>query len=204
MEDLIRKSIANSISYDKYYKRVESAADGELMYNNENLDFYTKLNHRRMKRLNKTLQLNESLVNEGKKIPCDLIWLVLTEGWCGDAAQILPVLSKIDQAIDNIDVKLLYRDQNLELMDEFLTNGGRSIPKVIIVDKYSLEVKGSWGPRPEPAQDMFLVYKNSETKKEYKEFQFELQKWYAKDKAEHIQNELMPLFDLCHNVSTQF
>jgi len=177
--------------------RVEAAANGDLMYNDENMDFYTQLNHQRMKRLNKTIKLSEELVQKGEGITCDLIWLVLTEGWCGDAAQILPVLNKIDEAIDKVDLKLIYRDQNLELMDHFLTNGGRSIPKVVVIDKNTMDVKGDWGPRPTPAQDMFLVYKNSEVKKDYKEFQAEIQKWYTKDKAEHIQKELLPLFDLC-------
>lgn len=200
--DLIKTSLERTISYDEYFSRVEAAANGDLMYHNENMDYYTQLNHQRMKRLNKTVKLSEELVKAGDGIACDLTFLVLTEGWCGDAAQILPVLNKVDEAIERITVKFLYRDQNLELMDLFLTNGGRSIPKVIVVDNNTLEIKGDWGPRPTPAQDMFMVYKNSEIKTDYKEFQVEMQKWYAKDKSEHIQKELMPLFDLCHNVTT--
>ncbi len=200
--DLIKTSLAKAIPYEEYFNRVEAGVEGDSMYNNENLDYYTKLNYQRMKRLNKTVTLNSQLLNAGEEISCDLTWLVITEGWCGDAAQILPVLNKVSEAIDKIDLKIVYRDQNLELMDEFLTNGGKSIPKVIIIDKNTMEVKGSWGPRPEPAQDMFLVYKNSETKIEYKDFQVEMQKWYAKDKSEHIQKELIPLFDLCQAVST--
>ena len=90
---------------------------------------------------------------------------MLTEGWCGDAAQILPVLNKIDQAIDNIDVKLLYRDQNLELMDEFLTNGGRSIPKVIIVDKNSLEAKEAGVLAQNQHKICFLFIKTAKQKR---------------------------------------
>lgn len=198
MRDLINRSIEASISFKEYYDTVEKGANGQLMYNDENLDYYTQLNYQRMKRLNKTVNLNPAFLEAGEEVTCDLIWLVLTEGWCGDAAQILPVLNKVDEVFDKIDLRILYRDQNLELMDEFLTNGGRSIPKVIVIDKSTLDVKGSWGPRPEPAQDMFMVYKNSLPKKDYKEFQAEMQKWYLKDKAEHIQKELMPLFNLCY------
>ena len=202
MKELIEKSLKASITFKEYFQTVERAVQGELMYNDENLDYYTQLNYQRMKRLNKTINLNDGILEASERISCNLIWLVLTEGWCGDAAQVLPVLQKVDDAVANVELRVLYRDENLELMDQFLTNGGRSIPKVIVIDKETLEVKGSWGPRPEPAQDMFLVYKNSEPKKDYKEFQAEMQKWYVKDKAEHIQKELQPLFDLCQTVPT--
>ncbi|MEM1134986.1 MAG: thioredoxin family protein, partial [Bacteroidota bacterium] len=118
----------------------------------------------------------------------------------GDAAQILPVLNKIAEASPNIELLTLLRDENLRLMDSFLTNGGRSIPKLIILDKKSISVKGSWGPRPKPAQDMFLVYKHNKEKVAYEDFQAELQKWYLKDKAGAIQDELFELLDVCEEV----
>ena len=94
------------------------AAVDEPLYAREKWNFYTRLNHQRMKRLNKTVSLIEEVVAAGSRVPCRMTWLVLTEGWCGDAAQILPVLNLLTERFDNLELGLLFRDQNLELMDE--------------------------------------------------------------------------------------
>ena len=86
--------------------------------------------------------------------------LVLTEAWCGDAAQSIPLHNHMAEATDNLDLRLVLRDEHPELMDHFLTDRGRSIPKVIILDADTQEVLGSWGPRPAPAQEMAMDYKN--------------------------------------------
>ncbi|MEQ9425852.1 MAG: thioredoxin family protein [Cyclobacteriaceae bacterium] len=198
MKELIKSSLDKAITYNAYFKQIEQSIENDQpMYESENLNFYNKLNYQRMKRLNKTSRLSDGFLEAGRSVPCKLIWLVITEGWCGDAAQIVPVLNKMASEIDNLELKLIYRDQHLELMDKFLTNGGRSIPKVIIIDATTLEVKGDWGPRPKPAQDMFMVYKNNKLDMDYKEVQAEMQKWYLKDKSENIQKELQPMLDLC-------
>ncbi|WP_020533816.1 thioredoxin family protein [Flexithrix dorotheae] len=200
MEKIIEKSLAKAIPYTAYRDlMIGLSENGKTTGPNqtESLVFYTKLNNQRMKRLDKSLELKPDFNEAIRKINCDLIWLVLTESWCGDAAQILPVLNKIAEASPNIELLTVLRDENLPLMDNFLTNGGRSIPKVIILDKETLEVKGSWGPRPKPAQDMFTVYKLNKKKILYQDFQAELQKWYLKDKAETIQDELLPFLKVC-------
>jgi len=121
-------------------------------------------------------------------------WLVITEGWCGDAAQNLPFLNKMAELNPNITLKLVLRDEHPELMDEFLTNGGRSIPKVIGLDE-SLNVLGSWGPKPIPMQKEFLENKVSQerTGKEFTEY---LHLWYAKDKGLTLQNEILAILDV--------
>ncbi|MBX2841587.1 MAG: thioredoxin family protein [Flammeovirgaceae bacterium] len=200
MEKIIEKSLAKAIPYTAYRDLMTGLSEnGKTTGPNqtESLVFYTKLNNQRMKRLDKSLELKPNFREAIGKINCELIWLVLTESWCGDAAQILPVLNKISEASPNIELLTVFRDENLPLMDKFLTNGGRSIPKVIILDKETLEVKGSWGPRPKPAQDMFTVYKLNKKDIPYQDFQAELQKWYLKDKAESIQDELLPFLKTC-------
>jgi hypothetical protein len=201
MEQLIKDSLKISFDYLRYRKLTAELAEvGQTTGPNqtESLIFYTKLNNQRMNRLDKTLLLTDEFMKVAESISCDLIWLVLTERWGGDAAQILPVLNKVAVTSSNIEMKLLLRDNNLELMDNFLTNGGRSIPKLIILDKDTLQLKGSWGPRPKPAQDMFEVYKTQKDKIAYKDFQAELQKWYLKDKALTIQEELLEFLNTCN------
>lgn len=78
--------------------------------------------------------------------------IVLTEDWCGDAMLNVPILFRIAKKA-NIDVRMLLRDENLELMDQYLTNGkARSIPIFIFIDESGKEV-GKWGPRAGKIQE---------------------------------------------------
>lgn len=77
--------------------------------------------------------------------------IVLTEDWCGDAMMNIPILLRLAGNAD-IDVRMLLRDENLELMDQYLTNGrSRSIPIFIFVDEHGNEV-AKWGPRSDKVQ----------------------------------------------------
>ena len=154
----------------------------------EDLSFYTKLNLSRMQRLNKKVTITEELKNAINKIEVPQTWYILTEAWCGDAAQNIPVIASAVLPNSLITVKLLLRDENLKIMDNFLTDGGRSIPKVIVVDEDFNELF-TWGPRPEGAQKLMLEYKANPVKS-YKEFAEDVQRWYISDKAESVQKEL--------------
>ena len=154
----------------------------------EELSFYTKLNLSRMQRLNKKVTITEELKNAVGKIEVPQTWYILTEAWCGDAAQNIPVIAAAVLPNSLITVKLLLRDENLKIMDNFLTDGGRSIPKVIAVDEDFNELF-TWGPRPEGAQKLMLEYKANPVKS-YKEFAEDVQRWYISDKAESVQKEL--------------
>ena len=194
MKKVIENSLEKGISYDQYRDLVSDllkdqkstgSKQSEALYN------YSLLNDRRMKRLDKTSKLTESTVENVKKINQPQTWLVLTEGWCGDAAQNLPVLSKMANENDNVDLKLVLRDENLELMDEFLTNGGRSIPKLIALDEEK-NVLFTWGPRPSVATKMIADYKevNGVVDAKVKE---DLQRWYNKDKGVNVQEDIISL-----------
>ena len=118
-------------------------------------------------------------------------WLVITEGWCGDAAQNLPVINKLAEINTNIKLKLVLRDENLELMDLFLTNGGRSIPKLIALNKQN-EVLFTWGPRPKVATKMVADYKEKHGSLD-PQFKQDLQVWYNKDKGKSVQSDFIEL-----------
>ena len=195
---LISDGLDAAISYDAYFDLMGRAAnDGELMYQKDSRNFYTRLNHQRMKRLNSTLTLVDDVIAAGSRIPCRMTWLVLTEGWCGDAAQVLPALNLLTERFENLEMGLLFRDRHLELMDRFLTNGGCSIPKVIMIDRDTMQVRGSWGPRPRPAQDLFELYRDGGSGMDKDTYERELQKWYLRDRAEHIQRELLEMLEQC-------
>ena len=97
----------------------------EAMFN------YGKLNRQRMKRLANTIKLNDSLVERVRNVDRKMIWLIITEGWCGDAAQSIPLIEKIAHENSNIETRYILRDENLELMDKYLSNNARSIPKLM-------------------------------------------------------------------------
>ncbi|EAR13728.1 hypothetical protein PI23P_04502 [Polaribacter irgensii 23-P] len=194
MKEIIENSLKNTLSYEGYKTLVRNLlADGKATgtEQSEALTDYSLLNDRRMKRLDKTLKLSEVTLQEFKKITIPQTWLVLTEGWCGDAAQNLPVLNKIAATSDKIDLKIILRDDNLPLMDLFLTNGGRSIPKLIALDKDN-NVLNSWGPRPDTAAKMVADYKEKKGILDSR-FKEELQVWYNKDKGQSVQEDLIRL-----------
>lgn len=160
----------------------------------ESMVNYATLNERRMKKWDKIGKIIPELMDKLMSIDQKMTWLVVTEGWCGDAAQNLPFLNKMAELNPNIDLRFVVRDENLPLIDAFLTNGGRSIPKLIALDS-ELSVLGTWGPRPEPVQKAFLENKVSQerTGKEFTEY---LHLWYAKDKGITLQGEILAILDV--------
>ena len=195
MKTTIANSFLNSMSYAEYrYKVAELLEQGKSSGNEQSEDLlhYSKLNETRMNRLDKTVQVgnvNEQTLNSLKH---HYYWLVLAEGWCGDAAQLLPIFNKMANASDKIELKIVFRDKNEALMNLFLTNGSKSVPKLIIIEKETMEPKGTWGPRPEGATHLINSYKRQygvidETAKT------ELQLWYLHDKGLSTQNELISL-----------
>lgn len=152
---------------------------------------YGKLNRQRMHRLEKTIVLNEAVTAAAQNLDRKILWLILTEGWCGDAAQNIPVIEKIAAESVNIETRYLLRDENPELMDRFLTNGARAIPKLIVLDAGTLEVLGTWGSRPKAAQDLFNELRSRGLEKPL--IMENLQRWYNADKNQSIQAEFVEL-----------
>ena len=154
-----------------------------------------KLNQSRMDRLDRKHRLTDELSTTLAGLQHNYTILVLTEGWCGDAAQIVPVLQWLDKASPRVTLLCALRDENLRLIDQYLTNGGRSIPLVLFLDPATEEVLASWGPRPLVAQAMSMNYKRKPAPKEdYEEHHKELHTWYARDKTASTQYELNELF----------
>lgn len=191
MKKLIKKSLEQAISYESYSQLLKELVDEEQTSGPEQTADkinFTKLNYSRSKRLDKTIALDEETLHAFKKIKFPLTWLVITESWCGDAAQTLPILNKLAQASEKIKLQLVLRDENPELMDAFLTNGTRSIPKLVIIDE-NQDVITTWGPRSDNATKMVQEYKAIHGKIDAN-FKKELQVWYNKDKGQSIIEEI--------------
>ncbi len=144
LKEEIAKGLANAVDYDVYRAQVKQWAEENSNSGPEKSDVlanYTQLNDRRMKRWDKTLKFTAEELAALPSLDGKYTWLVLTESWCGDAAPSIPVMNKIAEAMPNLELKLVYRDENVPLMEQFLTNGAMSIPKLIMIDSDSLEVK---------------------------------------------------------------
>lgn len=197
LADLFQNGIERKIySYSDYMLLMELVVMEQRTTGpkqSEELNDYTKLNLHRMQRLNKTVVLSESLKIAINQIQFPQTWYVLTEAWCGDAAQNIPVLAAIAKLNPLVDLQLLLRDENPDLMDLYLTNGGKSIPKLIAVDGAFNEIF-NWGPRPAGAQHMMEEYKKNPVKS-FKEFAEDIHKWYAADKTSSVQKELLDILE---------
>jgi len=195
-ESVITPEIINeAMDYDKYRQMIDELLQQDKTTgdnHSEEMVHYTKMNVQRMNRLDKRVELTDSLAKKLNELDEKWIWLVLTEAWCGDAAQNIPAIVKIANESDNIDVKFILRDKHLEIMDAYLTNGGRSIPKLICLDAETLEEVGTWGPRPEAAQEKAMEWKNNESISK-EEWAKKLHKWYAKDRTKELQSEFKEL-----------
>lgn len=194
--DIIESSLTNALTYEAFKTKVEAlVAEGKSTGDkpdDEALANYSKLTFTRIKRLDKTLSIDEEIANKIKAIDTPTTWLVLTESWCGDAGQTIPVMQKIAALNPNIELKLLLRDDNEELMNAFLTNGGKAIPKLIAYNQAAKTVTGTWGPRPSEATKLVENYKK-EHGKLTPEFKKDLQVWYNKDKGKNTAEDLLQL-----------
>ncbi|WP_372766251.1 thioredoxin family protein [Lutibacter sp.] len=191
---LIKNSLNKTISYLSYRsfikKLISEGKSTGIKQTDEHLNF-SRLNDTRMDRLDKTLKISDETQNSLDNLNKGFTFLVITEGWCGDAAQILPVINKVAEASDKIDFKIVLRDENEALMNQYLTNGSKSIPKVLILDQEN-NVLDSWGPRPTIASKMVVDYKSKNGSLD-EDFKKNLQIWYNKDKGNNTQEELLSL-----------
>lgn len=195
--ELVTNSLKSAVGYNEYRTLVAEHAANKTSTGpsqTEALTNYTVLSNARMKRLDKTVKISEEIQEKFKNFTGDQTWVVLTESWCGDAAQSMPAMNLLADLAPNINFKVVLRDDNLDLMNAFLTNGSMSIPKLIVLDNQTQEVVADWGPRPSIATKMVNDYK-VEHGKLTPEFKKDLQVWYNKDKSENIIEDLAKLID---------
>lgn len=188
-----QSSLQNKMSYSEYRTLIDQLlSDSKTTGENhsENMLEYTHQNVHRMKRLDKRLKLSEELVQALNEYAQPLKMIAITEAWCGDASQSLSLFNKIAEEFEKVEFSVVLRDENLDLIDQFLTNGGRSIPIVIFLDKDN-NYLNHWGPRPIPAQEMVLesIKKNED----YSIRNQAVHLWYGRDRTKTQQSEIAEL-----------
>ena len=194
MKSIIQSALQNSYSYNEYRTLVSKLiSEGKSTGHEQSADLlhYSELNEVRMKRLEKTLKLDLEVEKALQNLKSKQTWLVISEGWCGDAAQILPIIKLMSEASKNIDLKLVFRDENEELINLFLTNGAKSIPKLLLLDE-SFNLINHWGPRPEGAKNLIIEYKAKHGIVD-EAAKIALQKWYLDDKGISTMMEIVKL-----------
>jgi hypothetical protein len=188
-------SKANFMTYSTYKDLVaDLLAQGKITSGEPTADMldYTTVNLARMNRVEKTTQLSASILEKSSNK--NFYFVVITEGWCGDAAQLGGIFNHIASA-NNTDCFYVLRDENLPLMDLFLTNGvSRSIPIVLCIEKSTDKLLWHWGPRPKPAQDVLNELKAAGADTE--EQKQKLHAWYGKDRGISALAELEAKFEM--------
>lgn len=193
---IVKNHLDKAMCYDDYKTHVETLlAKGKATGNTQDEMFleYSKLGVQRMKRWEKTVKLSDAQIEEIEAISKPQTWLVISEGWCGDAATALPIMEKISALNSNISLQVILRDAYPDLINAFLTNGGQSIPKLIAFDSSEDKILYSWGPRSKAATKLIEDEKAKNEGQLTAESKTTLQQWYNKDKGQNIITDLMML-----------
>lgn len=193
---LLKEKLNDTLSYSQFKalseKNVKDVNPDFLNEMDRAYYEYRRLNLARVSRLEKLYKPTDEALNTISRIQTHLIWLVITEDWCGDSAQTLPVIVSLADLNKNIELKILLRDSNSEIMNLYLTNGKRSIPKLVVFDDDLNEIF-LWGPRPQLAK--FLVEELHKKGLEKQEVIKQLHLWYAKDGGYSTEKELIELLN---------
>jgi len=189
----INKIPHNGMTFEKYSELAEEKIHDETSVTDEKekeLLEYTKLNIHRTGRINKIYKVSEELKEVISKIDKKQLWMMITEDWCGDSAQNLPYIAKMAAESENIELKIIYRDQNLDIMDQYLTNGtSRSIPKLVAFNMNGEELF-QWGPRPQELVELVEQWKTEMEPKKWKE---KIQLFYGRNRGKAIEQEFTQL-----------
>uniref|UniRef100_A0A832G1Q7 Thioredoxin family protein n=1 Tax=Ignavibacterium album TaxID=591197 RepID=A0A832G1Q7_9BACT len=195
-KNLIRKKLHNALSYSQFKQLSErnvKSVNPEFLNEAEKAYYdYRKVNLARVSRLEKLYKPTDKALSLIQKISSPQTWLVITEDWCGDSAQTLPVIASLSEVNNKVNLKIVLRDSNLDLMDLYLTHGKRSIPKLIAFDNELNEIF-QWGPRPQPAK--LLVDELNKQDLNKQEIIKQLHLWYAKDGGYSTESEIIDLIN---------
>lgn len=193
-ESFIRKIKSIGLNYQQYYdlikSEVESADQDQLDEDQKKRYEDKKLNLHRMTRIEKHFSVSEELKNLILQIDKPQTWMIISETWCGDSAQNIPQISKIVLLNLNIDLRIIMRDSNPDIMDLYLTNGTRSIPILVTFDESGKELF-HWGPRPQEGKRLFADLKAQGVEKSI--ILEKLHLWYGRNRGAALESEIKDL-----------
>jgi len=188
--------LAGGFSYSQFVEFTEQLVlENRTSGANQSEDYlsYTRMCLQRMVRWNKTSKVSEELKQLLLQVNQSQVWLIITEAWCGDGAQSIPHLAKLADLNPLIMLKIVLRDEYPDLMDAYLTNGARSIPKLVAMTA-DLQVElFTWGPKPKYLLDRHAAFKQNSEGLTYPEYLEEIHLWYAKNKHKDLESEIYPL-----------
>lgn len=173
--------------YQELFDEILKGVITEKPYDDPHYLDYVKLNHSRQNRWFKTGKLNSDTISTIQSISEKQNWLLITEPWCGDASHIVPFIVMMAELNPLIELNLQLRDADNSEIDKYLTNGGRSIPVLVVRDQHNTDIF-HWGPRPSECQGLYLELK--EGKAPFEEVKVTLQQWYNENKGQDIQEEI--------------
>lgn len=191
LENFIESGYKNAMNYEQFRKLINDLlAQGLVTGAQQTPDLvpYTEMNNQRMNRIEKYYQVSEDLKESLSNLKNNYTFLTITEGWCGDSAQIVPVVEKIAAASPHVRSLYILRDENLPITDMFLTNGGRSIPIIICIDDATGKVVWKYGPRPAAAQQLVMQAKADGISHE--EMSEKVHLWYGRNRQIDLEAEL--------------
>jgi hypothetical protein len=146
----------------------------------------------RMNRIAPTIKLLPELQAALGKLTQRYIWAIITEGWCGDASETVPIIEAVAEASGgHLETRYFLRDANPDFINQYLTNGGRAMPIAVVLHADSLTEAGVWGPRPTPLQAIHQDLKAREVPS--KEITAQVHAWYEQDATRTTQQELLAL-----------
>lgn len=184
----------NGLDYQNYMTRfkeiVNDTDESELTEEDKEIYGHTKMNLQRSLRIEKTYMPSEEIKNEITGISFPQLWMLITEAWCGDSAQNLPYLAKIASLNPLIDFRIIMRDDDTSIIDNYLTNGTRSIPILVAFDSDGNELL-KWGPRPQEAVELVKNSKADGMPKEV--FLEKLHLWYGRNRGAALEKEIIDL-----------
>ncbi len=174
--------------YEKQFQEILDGDNRNYPYDSDDYVNYVKLNQSRIKRWRKKGEILPELEATISNVKQAVNWVLITEPWCGDAAHSHVFIEKMASLNPKINLTVQNRDAPGSEIDNYLTNGGKSIPILVVRDEQGEDLF-VWGPRPKEAQEM-VVRQKEDSSKSIQDKKIELQKWYNQDKGKTIQHEM--------------
>ncbi len=179
------------MTFKDYQQTFDEVLAGKLLhspYDDPHFLEYTKLNFSRQNRWIKKGEILSESIAAINSISTKQTWVIIAEPWCGDAAHCVPFIVKLAELNPLITLEIQLRDSENSEIENYLINGGKSIPRLIIRDANNTDLF-VWGPRPEPATILFLESKAQQLS--VVDQKVALQNWYNKDIGQTIQKEIV-------------
>lgn len=186
--------IKNGYSFEDYLENIEDQLEEQIELDDpKELVPYFAINLKQSREIRKNFRYNPGMEKKAKSYDADLKFLIISEGWCEDASQIVPIVDRLAETI-GVECKFVFRDENIELMEEYNTNGSHSIPIVIGVTPEGDEAF-RFGPRPAQAMIYTNRFKKDPDKYSREDFEEDLDRFYLENHGQDIISEILELIE---------